>query len=143
MISTKEIKEIVKGMNTESLVKEAKRINEEASIQYGNIWCVFDKDDFTSKQFNTAIYLAKKEKIKTAWSNESIELWFLLHFENITSGIGRDQYIEKLNNIFKEKNIKNSVYEKNLNDIYEILNNYGSQELAISYAKELDKIIKE
>lgn len=127
-----------KGMNTESLIEEAKRINEEASIQYGNIWCIFDKDDFTARQFNSAIETAKQENIKTAWSNESIELWFLLHFENITTGITRNQYIEKLNIIFKEKNIRKGIYEKNLNNMYEILRNYGNQELAIFYAKQLE-----
>ena len=33
---------------------------------------------------------------RVAWSNESIELWFLLHFQDYVSNNGRRQYIEKL-----------------------------------------------
>lgn len=60
------------------------------------MWCVFDKDDFTDSQFNSSIDKAEKNGLKTAWSNESIELWFLLHFENIQSPIPRTEYIKKI-----------------------------------------------
>lgn len=36
-----------------------------------------------------------------AWSNESIELWFLLYFEDYCANNGREQYIEKLNKYFE------------------------------------------
>ncbi|WP_407918897.1 RloB domain-containing protein [Fusobacterium necrogenes] len=40
--------------------------------------------------------------MNVTWSNEAIELWFLLHFEFISTGISREQYIGKLNFYFKK-----------------------------------------
>ena len=114
---------IGRGRNTESLVEYTKKIRDNAIIGYGNIWCVFDKDSFSAEQFNGAITKAKNE-MHVAWSNEAIELWFLLHFEYISSGITRDQYITKLNAHFKNYGINNGKYGKNLTKIYEILESY-------------------
>ena len=72
------------GRNTEDLVNYAIKINALAANRYGNVWVVFDKDDFSDDQFNNAISLAERNGIHTAWSNESIELWFLLHFNYLS-----------------------------------------------------------
>ena len=125
------------GRNTESLVEYTKKQSRDAIIPFGHIWCVFDKDSFTPSQFNDAICDAKNNNMKVAWSNEAIELWFLLHFEFINTGITRDQYIDKLNKYFKDYGIGNGKYEKNSKDIYDLLETYGSQKLAISNAKKL------
>lgn len=106
-------------------------------IPFGHVWCVFDKDSFTSNQFNIAINNANLENIEVAWSNEAIELWFLLHFEYISTGITRYQYIDKLNDIFKDRGI--GKYEKNMENIYTILKTYGNQDFAIDNAKKLLK----
>ena len=134
---------IGKGRNTESLVEYTKKIRDNAIIGYGNIWCVFDKDSFKAEQFNGAITKAKNENINVAWSNEAIELWFLLHFEYINSGITRNQYIDKLNNHFKTYKINNGKYCKNLTNIYDILENYGNYTKAVSFAKKLEKLHEE
>lgn len=128
---------IGKGRNTESLVEYTKKIRDNAIISYGNIWCVFDKDSFKAEQFNGAITKAENENINVAWSNEAIELWFLLHFEYINSGITREQYIDKLNNHFKKYGINSGKYSKNLTNIYDILEKYGSYSKAIKFAKKL------
>ncbi|MHA4987690.1 RloB family protein [Cetobacterium somerae] len=123
------------GKNTESLVRHTLRLKGQASIPFGHVWCVFDKDSFTNEQFNSAIINAEKEDIEVAWSNEAIELWFLLHFEYVSTGITRYQYIEKLNYIFKGLGL--GKYEKNMDGIYNILKEYGSQDFAIGNAKKL------
>jgi len=41
------------------------------------------------ERFNNAFKLAKKEKIKVAYSNEAFELWFLLNFTSIDPSIPR------------------------------------------------------
>lgn len=128
------------GKNTESLIDYTIKLRDNANINYGNVWCVFDKDSFTSNQFNNAISKAGNENIKTAWSNEAIELWFLLHFEYLNTGIGREQYIEKLNGHFKKYKINKGKYEKSLNDIYQILEKCGNYDNAVKYAKKLEKI---
>lgn len=57
----------------------------ELKTKYDNInqiWCVFDKDDFND--FDSVIERGKKEGIKTAYSNEAFEIWFLFHYEYTT-----------------------------------------------------------
>lgn len=127
------------GRNTEDLVKftiegieKSKSLGE---LPYGNVWVVFDKDDFTNEQFNNAILEAEKNNYKVAWSNEAIELWFLLHFEYLQSSIHRYQYIDKLNQHFNKNRL--GKYEKNLDNIFEILKEKGSLKDAISNAQKL------
>ena len=38
----------------------------------------------------------KDRKYKVAWSNECIELWFLLHFQDVQVNIGRSEYLKRL-----------------------------------------------
>lgn len=127
------------GRNTQDLVKYALKKRKNAEIPYGHVWCVFDKDSFTEEQFNNAISQCNDNDIEVAWSNEAIELWFLLHFEYLNTGINRTQYIIKLNQYFKANCINNGKYEKNLENIYEILVEYGDIEVAVKNAKNLHK----
>jgi hypothetical protein len=121
------------GRNTESLVEEAirlrKKYQKEKNIQYDECWCVFDRDSFQAEQFNRAIDLAKEAEFKIAYSNESFELWYFLHFHYLDTGITRDQYCEKLDLLLGRK------YEKNCLTIYDELKN--KQETAIKHAKNL------
>ena len=73
-----------------------------------------------------------------AWSNECIEFWFILHFANYISNNHRTEYIRFLNDKFSE--LKIGKYQKNMDNIFEILMNQGNPKLASRYAK---KIIKE
>jgi hypothetical protein len=71
------------GYNTISLVNEAIRVKNLAlqnKEPYIEIWCVFDKDDFSVESFASAIKLAEKNQIKCAYSIESFEIWYMLHF---------------------------------------------------------------
>lgn len=128
------------GRNTESLVKYTMRVVKESLVPYNNVWCVFDKDDFSNSQFNDAILKSENEGYQVAWSNESIELWFILHFEYLNSSLKRSDYISKLNEIFTQKNINNGSYKKNQNNIFEILYLTGSLHTAIANAKKLDEL---
>lgn len=133
------------GRNTEDLVKfTVEEINKTKSLgelPYGNVWVVFDKDDFTDNQFNNAITQALKNGYKVAWSNEAIELWFLLHFEYMQSAVHRYQYIDKLNEYFNVLGL--GKYEKNLDNIFNILKENGDLGKAIANAKRLRKMHEE
>jgi hypothetical protein len=92
------------GYNTISLVRKAIEVREKEEREhhkYDQVWCVFDKNSFSDKDFNEAIILAKKHKIKSAYSNEAFELWYLLHFSYHQAGTSRNDYgrmlSEKLN----------------------------------------------
>ena len=55
---------------------------------YNEVWAVFDKDDFAD--FDEAIVFALNNGINCAFSNEAIEYWFFLHFENKTGAMSRN-----------------------------------------------------
>jgi hypothetical protein len=121
-----------KGYNTDSLVKEAIRLREEAKSKgkfYNQVWCVFDRDSFPPQNFNNAFILAKTNGIKIAYSNEAFELWHLLHFNLYENADKREYYKERLSKLIGKK------YEKNDPGMYEILLKY--QKKAISNAKKL------
>ncbi len=87
------------GFNTLSLVDEAIRVKNLAhhcGSSYDQVWCVFDKDDFPADNFDNAIKKASANKIKVAYSNQSFELWYLLHFCYWNSSLHRSEYTSRL-----------------------------------------------
>ena len=131
------------GDNTKRLVEYA--INESQTNDYDQVWCVFDRDSFPKDNFNSAVQSAQNNNFGIAYSNESFELWYILHFEYLNSQITRDQYIKKLNNIFKSKKDEGfpDSYKKNDPNIYRILKPYqhvalkNAQNLSNNYESEL------
>ncbi len=123
------------GMNTESLVQYAidirtKELNRDSA--YDEVWCVFDTDSFSRAQINAALSLAKTNKIRIAYSNEAFELWYILHFDYLETGITRAQYIDKLKSKFSDG------YQKNDPAIYDKLKKDSqAQKRAIKYARKL------
>lgn len=114
--------------NTVSLIEETLRLSREDD--YDQVWCVFDRDSFPPDDFNDAVSRAAKYGFKVAYSNVSFELWYLLHFDYISSAITREEYIIKLN---KRLGIK---YDKSANYLYDLL--LTNQSSAIRNAKKLE-----
>lgn len=89
--------------NTNDLLAYAQQQVEECYPDIERVWLVFDKDDFPADRFNNtqsqAESISGTPNYRVAWSNESVELWFLLHFQDYISDNGREQYIERLKNI--------------------------------------------
>lgn len=126
------------GQNTLSLVKKAINIkNNEKSASYDQVWCVFDKDNYTKEQFNQAEGLAQKENIKIAYSNEAFEIWFILHFQYLDIATSRSEYLTILTNQMQKYGLlnKKEKYKKNREDMYEKLKPY--QTTAITNAAKL------
>lgn len=120
------------GANTLSLVRKTLKIRESAmkdGFHYDQVWCVFDKDNFPIQNFNAAIELANRQKIKVAYSNEAFELWYLLHFHYYSSAISRGRYISLLSKLFKNP------YKKNSKSIYKELQD--KQRNAVKNAEKL------
>ena len=120
----------------------AERYVKKNKIQKGQIWCVYDKDSFPADDFNGVVNRAEnlnKESSQlqyhTAWSNECIEFWFLLHFAYYTADNHRREYIAFLDDQFKGLGIGR--YQKNMKDIFDILTEKGNPKLAIRYAKRI------
>ena len=65
-------------------------------------------------------------------------LWYYLHFEYLDTGIGRADYLKKLEEAFRKKMDDNNFeYEKGDPEIYNLLQQYGREDLAKRYAKKL------
>ena len=118
--------------STTKLVEEASRIRDLDTFDFK--WLVFDKDD--NQDFNEAIACAEREGFQCAWSNESFELWFCLHFVDLTSAVGRKQYIEILEREIR-KFIPDFVYSKGGDVMYAILKQFGNENAATLRAQKL------
>lgn len=94
---------------------------------------VFDKDDF--EDFDQAIHDGLKRGYHVAWSNQAFEYWLYLHFYYSDSALHRDEWNEKLNSIFKEYGLGNGTYQKNYEDIYNLVNCNDGVNTAIKNAK--------
>ena len=93
------VKAVGTGMNTDSLVEEAVRLQNQAQQQgsaFSHVWCVFDRDSFPPANYARAFELANNNRFKVAWANEAFELWYLLHFHYLDAGISRAEYPSRL-----------------------------------------------
>lgn len=88
-----------------SLVNYAIKIKALPKYEGREVWCVFDfdvKPDEAATQpedFNNSILKAEQNDIKTAWSNDAFEIWFVLHYQGLESALTRHE----LYKILKEK----------------------------------------
>jgi hypothetical protein len=131
------------GDNTLNLFDKAKQMAEKSSNVYKHVWLVYDTDDFPAERINKTVENCTNisnnnddgTEYHELWSNQCIELWFLLHFGYLQSDLHRNEYYPKLSNYLKE--ISGIEYKKNRNDIYDALRPY--MEIAIANAKKLNK----
>lgn len=129
----------VKGIGRGAKEVVEKAIDLKNKNNYDRVWAVFDKDDILPKDFNLAIEKGKKDGVEVAWSNEAFELWYLYHFQNVTTGVSRSRYEEKISaavnssSLYKSKKIYK--YKKEDPDNFDIMTMYGSMETAIRYAE--------
>lgn len=126
------------GKNTISLFNAAKSIAEHDANGFKHVWIVYDTDSFPADQVNSVVELCKNNSTNdmtyhAIWSNQCIELWYLLHFEYLQSDIDRKAYRAKLTKHLNSINA--GCYQKNRDDMYDILSPY--METAIAYAKKL------
>jgi hypothetical protein len=120
------------GENPSRLIESAKELK--SQDDYDRVWCVFDRDSWTEQDFNNAIKNANSEGFGVAYSNEAFELWYILHFEFLNTGIPRSDYLDKLTYLSGHK------YKKNSETIYDEL--IDKQATAIKNATNLLKLYK-
>ena len=124
---------VVKGFGKSclTLLEEAERTVGKVCPKAKVVWLVYDKDDFPKDSFDNTQFSAESRrdtrKYRVAWSNESIELWFLLHFQDMKSEVSRKQYIKLLEAYCD--------YRKNDPELFEKL--YPRTEEAINRADKL------
>jgi RloB-like protein len=100
---TADIEVVGTGYNTLSLVKKANDLvlaSKAKGRDYDQVWCVFDKDDFS--QFDDEIVWAERNGLKVAYSNQAFEYWLLLHLDDHQGGkMSRKLYHDRLNTLLK------------------------------------------
>lgn len=131
VVTVPSVKVYGEGCSTVTLVKKTEEILSKSNIPYQNIWVVFDKDDFSD--FDEAIVLAKKMGYSVAWTNQSFEYWLFLHFKYSDSALHRHSWTEKVDESFREYQL--GQYEKNLENLYELVSADGRVEVAVANAK--------
>lgn len=94
------------GLDPAQLVEMAYKLRD--LDNYDQVWCVFDRDTWPAENFNNALSQARRHGIVAAYSNEAFELWYLLHFYYFDTGIPRQEYIERLEELLGHPYAKNS-----------------------------------
>jgi len=126
------------GDNTVNVVRKAIAVRDErrkaGAPRYDEVWAVYDKDDFPASRYNQAVILAARNNVKSGHSNQSFELWYVLHFRNLQSALHRTEYIK----ILSEKILK-APYKKNDPGIAAFMFTHGNVKRAIKWAKALEK----
>jgi hypothetical protein len=146
-VQTAEIKAFGLGRSKTSLVESVIAfVKEETHDPDRDVWIVFDMDfnhlkdpSLQRNDFNEAIRLAKKNGFHIAYSNDSFELWFLLHYQLLESALTRVEYYERISQLWglsyerDGKGVKfcRSVYQRLLEDPN------SSQASAIRHAERL------
>ncbi|MBE5860252.1 MAG: RloB domain-containing protein [Butyrivibrio sp.] len=133
IIEVPEIDICGQGSSTGRLIEITEECVNKAKIIYQNIWVIFDKDDFPD--FDSAIATGKSKGYSIGWSNQSFEYWIYLHFSYSDADLHRHEWNKKLNELFKQYNLSADGYEKNLKDLYDLLDSIGGVDAAIKNAK--------
>lgn len=131
------------GDNTINLFDLAKKRVLQSPNGYSHVWIVFDTDSFPSDHINRVEdycvnSCTESTKYHAIWSNQCIELWYLLHFCFFHSDIDRNLYFPKLSECLSK--IGAGDYHKNRNDMYRLL--YPFIDTAIDNARKLDFLNK-
>lgn len=128
------------GDNTINLFWKAKQRASDNANGFRHVWVVYDTDDFPAEHIDRVVELCKENSTEdteyhAVWSNQCVELWYLLHFSYMQSDIHRTAYWPKLTDWLT--GISTETYEKNRKDMYQILRPF--MDFAIANAKRLEK----
>jgi hypothetical protein len=88
------------------------------------VWVIYDTDDFPADHINRTAELCNENstaetQFHAIWSNQCIELWYLLHFSFFQSDIHRKEYWPKLTDWLES--IGAGEYTKGRTDMYKVL----------------------
>lgn len=114
------------GRNTTDLVNYTDKYVNYANKRYGEVWVVFDKDDYSDEQFDKAI---KTCDYNVAWSNPNFELWLLSHFKRVNRYISKENILDELNKEFQKNGLDE--YTKNDEKIFDKVTKDGKLHTAI------------
>ena len=123
------------GKNTTDLVNYTDKFVNYSNKRYGQVWVVFDKDDYSDDQFDKAIRTCD---YNVAWSNPNFELWILSHLKRVTKYRSKDDILKELEKEFQKNGL--GEYKKNDDKIFEKVTSDGKLHIAIDNCKSMEKI---
>ena len=142
------------GRNTQGLVEYVRRhrsewlakVQEDVAIEdFNQVWIVFDRDDFPADRFDNAIRSAERPMngYHVAWSNECFELWYVLHFKDRITRMGRDEIFRELTDCLRlDKNYASFKGEEG-KDIHVKMAKSPKRDIAVRRARMLhDEMIR-
>ena len=126
--------------DTVRVLKKAEKYVKENGITKGQVWCIYDLDNFKIEDFDRVLArvdaLNRRDselKYYAGWSNQCIEYWFLLHFGYYTSDNHRTEYIKALDKIMSGEG---RTYKKNDENMFDFLIKNGNPKSAIKFAEK-------
>ena len=125
------------GRNTTDLVKYTQKYVNYSNKVYGQVWVVFDKDDYSDEQFNQAI---KNCDYNVAWSNPNFELWLLSHLKRVSKVMSKDEILDELDKEFQRNGL--GTYKKNDGKIFEKVTKDRKLDIAIKNCEYMEKLNK-
>lgn len=126
------------GKNTTDLVNHTDKFVNYSNKRYGQVWVVFDKDDYSNDQFDKAIRTCD---YNVAWSNPNFKLWILFHLKRVTKYISKDDILKELNKEFQKNGL--GEYKKNDDKIFEKLTKDKGLYKAIENCETMELLNKE
>lgn len=116
--------------------KVIQKIGKENIITGDQVWAVLDGDRVAGQKdrevFSEACRLAEKNDIKIAYSNNSFEVWLLLHFQDLNKAMNNAELSVALNRYFGK-------YQKKGQLIYDTCQQQGDYVKACMRAEKLLK----
>lgn len=133
----------LKGQSKLALIEATNNILKIEPGKYDAVWCVFDMDvrqgakEFAD--FDNAIHQGVASNLNIAYSNDSFELWFYLHYQYSEQKNLRTFYYQFLSDEWNMNYVKEGKKRSHCLEIYEKLieNSQSSQDFAIKNAKKL------
>jgi hypothetical protein len=141
-VITATIRSVNTGTSKTALVESVDKYRRGGS--YDEIWCVFDYDldptnHLHNEDFNRAIEMAISRGYRCAYSNDSFELWFVLHYQYVDQQMHRKYYCDVLGSVWGINYDKEGKTARFARKIYQRLNedSKASQRKAVNYARRL------
>lgn len=120
-----------KATDPKNIVDLTKKQKKEYNLNFEDgdgLWCVFDVDNNPEEAIVNSVGHAQRFNIGVALSNPCFELWYILHFTFMNSGLTKDDAI-----VYLKKYIHNYEKKKNYNTDLK-----GKTSTAIKNAKRLN-----
>ncbi len=127
------------GEGPKAIIKEILKKKSSSVNEFDEFWVVFDKDNVSYNNFNSAIFEANSHNINVAYSIPCFELWLLLHFKLVERNLSKNGVYKMLDYEFNQFFGKR--YEKNTPQIGELL--FDKISIAIKNGTYLDNLWKD